>query len=95
MIAHVSSPLDTGAGPPGLVKFIQDELAWGLTLAVEAQLSTGNGTEPNLRGFSVTSGIQTQEFVTDALTTIRNAPSPSWKSPASFPVRSSCTRATG
>lgn len=75
VIAHTSSPLDTywELDHPGLVKFIQDELAWGLTLAVESQLFAGNGTAPNLRGFSVTSGIQTQAFVTDALTTIRNA----------------------
>lgn len=40
----------------------------GLQVAVENQVVNGDGTAPALRGILATSGIQTQAFATDILT---------------------------
>ena len=75
VIAHMSAPIDTywELDHPKLVKFVQDELQYGLKKAVEQQLVNGTGVWPQLTGIAATSGVQTQAFVTDMLTTIRHA----------------------
>lgn len=75
VIAHLSEPIDkfvladTGA----LVKFVTDEMLFGLDVAVQAQALTGNGTGANQTGILNTSGIQTQAFATNILTSVRKA----------------------
>lgn len=56
-----------------LGQFLQDEMFEGLMRAVETQVMTGNGTAPNLRGLLNTSGILTQAWSTNLLTTLRKA----------------------
>lgn len=67
VVAHLSEPvpkywLDDAAE---LRVFIEQDLAYGLDLAVEAQLINGPGTGENARGILQTSGIQTQAWSTD------------------------------
>lgn len=75
VIAHISEPIpkywleDTTA----LEQFIGDELLYGLRQALEAQVIKGDSTGENLSGIVSVSGIQTQAFATDLLTTTRGA----------------------
>jgi HK97 family phage major capsid protein len=50
---------------------INDELARDIAETEENQIMNGDGTGENFTGISVTSGIQTQSFVTDMFTAIR------------------------
>lgn len=86
-IAHLSEPQPNRllADRPTLTKFLQDEMARGLLDAVEAQILAGTGTiaatEPvtptaateQLPGILNTSGILTQAYDTDLLTTLSAA----------------------
>ena len=69
-IAHLSQPvprqdLDDAAL---LARFLDDELTYGLRLAVDAQILSGDGTSDGMTGFlDPGTGIASQAFVTDAL----------------------------
>ena len=75
VIAHVSEevPHYTLSDNSNLERFVAEEMLHGLRAAVEDQVLNGNGTAPNLRGILNTSGVQTQTFSTDILTSIRKA----------------------
>lgn len=75
VVAHVSEQIDhyTLGDNANLERFVEDEMFHGLRVALENQILNGNGTAPNLRGILNTSGIQTQVFATDKLTSIRKA----------------------
>ncbi|UTT48852.1 phage major capsid protein [Rhodococcus gordoniae] len=75
VLAHISGPVDKYVlgDAPALERFLVDEMNYGIRQALEAQVVGGNGTAPNLRGLLNTSGIQTQAFETDVLTTTRAA----------------------
>ncbi len=66
IIAHLSEPIHTYwfEDAPSLRTFLQDELAYGLRLAVESKV---------LADINATSGLQLQEFDTNALTTLRKS----------------------
>ncbi len=75
VIAHLTEPvgkydlLDIEA----LTRFLDSELRFGLFSGVEDQVLNGDGTGSNLTGLLATSGVQTQEFDVDVLTTLRRA----------------------
>jgi HK97 family phage prohead protease/HK97 family phage major capsid protein len=73
VIAHLSEqiPIHTLGDNANLEQFVGDEMVYGLQVAIENQVINGNGTAPALRGILATSGIQTQVFATDILTSIR------------------------
>lgn len=73
--AHLSEYVDKYliGDQADLSRFISDQLLYGLGVKVEGQILTGNGTGDNLTGLVNTSGIQTQSFATDTLTTLRMA----------------------
>jgi HK97 family phage major capsid protein len=56
-----------------LAGYLDDFLRDGLRRALNTQLISGNGTSPNLRGITNTSGIQSQAFTTGLLETTRKA----------------------
>lgn len=75
VVAHLSEGiakydlLDTR----NLQTFVQAELHWGLMTKVEQLVLSGDGQGENPTGILAQSGIQTQEFSGDILTTIRKA----------------------
>jgi HK97 family phage major capsid protein len=75
VVAHLSEGiakydlLDTR----NLQTFVQAELHWGLMTKVEQLVLSGDGEGENPTGILAQSGIQTQEFSGDILTTIRKA----------------------
>ena len=73
VIAHLSEQIPHHAlgDNVNLEHFIDSEMLHGLQVAVENQVVNGTGTAPALRGILATSGIQTQAFATDILTSIR------------------------
>lgn len=75
VIAHLSEPVPERyfADHSNLEDFLRNEMESGLFLALENQVVHGDGTGENLTGLLNTSGIITQAFVTDALTSIRKA----------------------
>jgi HK97 family phage prohead protease/HK97 family phage major capsid protein len=75
VVAHLSSPVDKYvlSDTATLQKFIETEMLYGLRLAVEAQVLSGNGSGENLTGILATSGIQTQAFATSILLSARKA----------------------
>lgn len=58
---------------PQLRAVLEDDLRAMLLLKIDEKLLAGSGTPPEIRGILNTSGIQTQAFTTDALTTLANA----------------------
>ena len=72
VIAHLSEQIPHHAlgDNVNLEHFIDSEMLHGLQVAVENQVVNGTGTAPALRGILATSGIQTQAFATDILTSI-------------------------
>jgi HK97 family phage major capsid protein len=58
---------------PQLRAVLYDDLRRLLLLKIDEKLLAGSGTPPEIRGILATSGIQTQAFTTDALTTLANA----------------------
>lgn len=75
VIAHLSEPVDKYwlEDSADLRVFIEQELAYGLDVAVEQQLLNGDGTGEDNRGMLQTSGIQTQAWSTDGHETMRKA----------------------
>lgn len=75
VVAHLSEGiakydlLDTR----NLQAFVQSELHWGLMSKVESLILSGDGEGENPTGILAQSGIQTQAFTDDILTTIRKA----------------------
>ncbi|KDE13861.1 phage major capsid protein [Rhodococcus aetherivorans] len=57
----------------GLERFVQDELVLGVLRALEDEVVNGDGTGEHFTGLANVSGIQTQAFAVDGLTTIRKA----------------------
>ena len=74
VVAHLSEPIDKFwlEDSSTLDQFVADELVYGLTLGLENQFLNGDGLGDNLKGMNVTSGIQTQAWTTDMITTARN-----------------------
>lgn len=74
VVAHLSEGIDKYAlgDVANLQQFIADELLYGLHRALENQVLNGTGAG-QLTGILATSGIQTQAFATDLLTTTRQA----------------------
>lgn len=56
-----------------LQQFLDTELRYGLATALEEQIVSGDGVDPNLRGLANTSGIVAQAFNTDPIRTARSA----------------------
>ncbi|EGD56736.1 HK97 family phage prohead protease [Gordonia neofelifaecis] len=75
VIAHLSEPVDKFvlSDAPQLTRFLQEELVYGLDVAIQAQLLTGDGTGANQTGILETSGVQIQAFDTSAIVSIRKA----------------------
>jgi HK97 family phage major capsid protein len=75
VVAHVSEqiPIYTLADNGNLEQFVTNEMLFGLRTSLEDQVLNGDGEDPNLTGILTTSGIQTQPFSTDILTSIRKA----------------------
>lgn len=75
VVAHLTEPvgkydlLDVQA----LTRFLDSELRYGLFSGVEDQVLNGDGTGPAMTGLFETSGVQTQPFGDDLLTTLRRA----------------------
>jgi len=63
--------LNDGSPQGNLLRFVEDEMLYGLRLALEEQILVGDGTGENFTGITETSGIQTQAFDTDVLTSVR------------------------
>jgi hypothetical protein len=75
VFAHLSDPIDTYllADNVALQGFLQAELLYGLTQAVESEVINGAGTAGHLTGFLATSGIQSQAAGAGSITTLRSA----------------------
>lgn len=75
VIAHVSEGIDRFwlEDSAELRTFVQDELAYGLDVAVEQQVLNGDGLGENNRGILQTTGILSQAFSTDPLETLRKS----------------------
>lgn len=73
VIAHLSEPVPERyfADHSNLQDFLSSEMEAGIYNALEAQVVSGSGTGENLTGLLQTSGIISQAFATDALTSIR------------------------
>ncbi|MGV8973381.1 MAG: phage major capsid protein [Rhodoglobus sp.] len=74
VIAHLSEPIDKFwlEDDGALGQFVGSELVYGLQLGIENQILNGNGLTDNFTGLNVTSGIQTQAWTVDMITTARN-----------------------
>jgi len=75
VVAHLSEPIDKFwlEDSPTLHQFVSDELLCGLRLGVEDQIVNGTGIGDNFTGLKNTTGVQTQAFATDKITTCRAA----------------------
>lgn len=75
VIAHLSEPIPQRYfhDDAQLGSFLASEMAGGLENAVEYQALFGDGTGENMTGILATSGIVTQAFATDSITTSRKA----------------------
>lgn len=75
VVAHLSEAIDKYllSDIPMLSSFLQSELQYGLSAAVQAQILTGTGTGGNMTGILNRAGIQAQAFSTDLFTTTRTA----------------------
>jgi HK97 family phage prohead protease/HK97 family phage major capsid protein len=73
VVAHLSEQIDHYllSDAVNLERFVEDELVFGLRRAVETQVLTGSGSGENFTGVLNTSGIVSQTFATNALTSIR------------------------
>jgi HK97 family phage prohead protease/HK97 family phage major capsid protein len=74
-VAHISEQINHYllSDNVNLERFVEDELIFGLRRAVEKQVISGDGTGENFTGILNTSGIVTQTFATNALTSVRKA----------------------
>lgn len=75
VIAHLSEPIDKFVlqDAPQLARFVQEEMLYGLDVAIQAQALSGSGTGANQTGLLNTSGVQVQAFATNILTSVRKA----------------------
>lgn len=75
VIAHLSEriPRFYVEDAPLLRSFIQNEMFYGIQSALDGQILSGNGTAPNLRGITATTGIGVVTTGTDALARTRTA----------------------
>lgn len=75
VIAHLTepTPIRYFADHENLERFLESELEAGLYQALETQIVSGDGLGENFEGILATSGIITQAFTVDALTSIRKA----------------------
>lgn len=75
VFAHISEPVDEYLlkDTDTLQSFISTQLLLMLREAVEGEILSGNGSTGHLRGIVNTSGIQTQAYATDKVTTLRLA----------------------
>lgn len=74
-VAHLSEPIPRQhlADVATLQQFVENELRYGLELALDAQIVTGDGTGENFTGILNTPGIQVQPWSNNILTTCRSA----------------------
>lgn len=74
-IAHLSEPIPRQQLDDAqlLRQFVDQELRYGLFVALDNQILVGNGTAPNLRGLNSTAGTQTVTTGADALVRVRTA----------------------
>jgi len=74
-IATLSEPANRVdlADAPLLRNFVDNELTLALDLATDDQIINGPGTGETMTGIRFQSGVQTQAFATDIITTIRKA----------------------
>lgn len=75
VVAHVSEevPKYWFEDDAKLQSFLDSELRYGLAVALEEQIVSGDGVDPNLRGFANTSGIVAEPFNVDPIRTARSA----------------------
>lgn len=75
VVAHLSEPIDHYllSDAANLERFVEDELVFGLRRALEAEITSGDGTGEHFTGILNTSGIVSQAFATNALTSVRKA----------------------
>ncbi|QXF81893.1 phage major capsid protein [Rhodococcus pyridinivorans] len=75
VVAHVSEPIDVYMlqDAPTLETFVGSEMAYGVQRALEAELVNGTGTAPSLAGILSATGVLSQAFATDMLTSTRKA----------------------
>ncbi|MGD7705490.1 phage major capsid protein [Microlunatus sp. Y2014] len=75
VLAHLSESVDKYLleDMRNVEQFIADELLYGLRVKLEDGLINGDGVGENVTGLANTSGVQVQEFVTDAILTARAA----------------------
>ncbi len=75
VIAHLSDAIDKYvlSDVRDLERVVTGEMQFGLFAGAENQIINGNGTAPNMRGLLNTSGIQTQAFAANIVSTIRTA----------------------
>ncbi|WP_077041228.1 phage major capsid protein [Rhodococcus sp. MTM3W5.2] len=74
-IAHVSEPMDNYqlANGVDLTRFLEMEMLYGLRVKLEDMVLNGAGVDDEFTGILKTSGVQTQAFDTDLLTSTRAA----------------------
>ncbi|WP_432836148.1 phage major capsid protein [Dactylosporangium sp. CA-092794] len=74
-IAHTTQPVPRQhlSDAAQLEAFISSELAWGWEREVENQVINGDGTGENLLGVANTSGVLTQAYAVNLITTTRKA----------------------
>lgn len=75
VVAHLAEPMHEYwlKDADSLTQFVEMELLYGLRLELERQVLNGTGTAGELQGILTTSGIQTQTFAADLLTTARKS----------------------
>ncbi|GAA1480626.1 hypothetical protein GCM10009624_10660 [Gordonia sinesedis] len=75
VLAHLSEPLQEYdlIDVPALQEFINTELEFGLSRALESELFNGDGTAAHLHGIAQESGVQTVAFAGDIFATTRKA----------------------
>jgi len=74
-VAHISEQINHYllSDSVNLERFVEDELVFGLRRAVETEVLAGDGTGEHFTGILATSGLVTQAFATNALTSVRKA----------------------
>ncbi|PJJ62178.1 phage major capsid protein [Compostimonas suwonensis] len=75
VFAHLSEAIDKFLleDNDSMAAFLQSQLLYGLARKLEAEVLSGDGTTGHLTGLLNTSGIQTQAFGDDRITTLRAA----------------------
>lgn len=74
-IAHLTEPINRAdlMDAPLLEQWVSSELLYGLERALEYEVVQGSGTGEHFSGLNTLSGIQTQAFATNLITTTRRA----------------------